>query len=835
MDAHADIDFLGAPTGYPSNLLDAYVNRIQGYRRGLLPVSVVRSGSTEARRLLASSAREQNSEPETVLEDFLTESRWRPFSRSRSIDVNAIMELSRVMTLQAKHNDDLVRALQLADRALKLSGPRRIASRLQAFHIQLALHLGARERVDHLLAKYDEIPEIILNSILADLDNPFRGGPNTNIDSWIDRFSKVSRSPGIRITPGEGHTPFDRLSARPGYHTSGPLVTVVVTSFEPDWALLTAVDSLLSQTWSNLEILVVDDGSPSEHEALLSKLEALDRRVRVIRLRVNVGTYGAKNVGLSEASGEFVTFLDSDDWSVPSRIEQQAGELISQSHLLAVQSDLLNVTPELIITQPGRDPLFANASSLMFKRQPVLATIGYFDDVRKAADNEYIRRLKLTFGSHTFGYLHRHVHILRRLEPESLSYSEFKGGWVDSTRAGYWSAYAHWHDDIEAGRCVPYVPLNAINRPFKAPDPIARSRDKHRQVRSYDFAVLSDFRLYGNVQRAAIDEARLLSSAGFQVAIVQVESLTHPAVRTRLLSREVHDMIENGIVDQVFLSDSHSIQHLIVRYPAALQFAPDEACGLNVSKVTLVADELPFGCNGSVDLYDQSACTRAVYDLFGVQSCWVSGSPEVRDGLYEVGLRSEEVSSALIPCVVGRQDFRIMRSGVRSSTPIVGCHDIEVIDHGCGTLTSVREFLPDSQELDVRLMAGANEGISRDKGELPPDWVGYSNGELSVWDFLFQLDFWLCPPDSPRRLTRAMTEAMEAGCVIVAPDGYRDVLGDTAIYTDAENVGQVLKELHSDVAEYLQWSERAQRMASNSFSVDDYLRYMVATLPTCKT
>ena len=149
-------------------------------------------------------------------------------------------------------------------------------------------------------------------------------------------------------------------------------VTVIVTSFQPNHRLHTAVRSLLNQSWANLEILVVDDGSGPEYEALFQQCAGLDERVSVIKLDRNVGTYGARNVAFDIASGEFITCLDSDDWSHPTRLEQQLRPLLADPSHLATIGHAFKATDDLRLSPLSLSPRTTYIPSLLFRRDPVL-------------------------------------------------------------------------------------------------------------------------------------------------------------------------------------------------------------------------------------------------------------------------------------------------------------------------------------------------------------------------------------------------------------------------------------------------------------------------------
>lgn len=101
---------------------------------------------------------------------------------------------------------------------------------------------------------------------------------------------------------------------------SQPLVTVIVPIFNVEHYLRHCVTSILTQTHKNLEVLLVDDGSTDGSSALCDAFALEDNRIRVVH-QSNGGQSSARNVGLAMMNGEFVTFVDSDDWLHPEMIE----------------------------------------------------------------------------------------------------------------------------------------------------------------------------------------------------------------------------------------------------------------------------------------------------------------------------------------------------------------------------------------------------------------------------------------------------------------------------------------------------------------------------------
>lgn len=92
-----------------------------------------------------------------------------------------------------------------------------------------------------------------------------------------------------------------------------PLISVIVPVYKVEKYLNKCVESIISQTYDNLEIILVDDGSPDNCPIMCDIWANKDHRIRVIH-KQNGGLSDARNAGLNIASGELISFIDSDDW-----------------------------------------------------------------------------------------------------------------------------------------------------------------------------------------------------------------------------------------------------------------------------------------------------------------------------------------------------------------------------------------------------------------------------------------------------------------------------------------------------------------------------------------
>lgn len=100
-----------------------------------------------------------------------------------------------------------------------------------------------------------------------------------------------------------------------------PLVSVIVPIYKTEKYLEQCVKSLLYQTYQNIEILLIDDGSPDECPVLCDLFATIDRRVRVIH-KENGGLSSARKTGIRNVTGEYVLIVDSDDWIDPDTISR---------------------------------------------------------------------------------------------------------------------------------------------------------------------------------------------------------------------------------------------------------------------------------------------------------------------------------------------------------------------------------------------------------------------------------------------------------------------------------------------------------------------------------
>ncbi|MBN9386607.1 MAG: glycosyltransferase [Chloroflexi bacterium] len=101
-----------------------------------------------------------------------------------------------------------------------------------------------------------------------------------------------------------------------------PLVSVIIPSYNSRQWVAKAIDSVLGQTYKNIEIIVVDDGSTDQTEEFIRENYGANDRVRYY-YQPNSGVSRARNFGIERARGDLISFLDADDWLLPEKVARQ--------------------------------------------------------------------------------------------------------------------------------------------------------------------------------------------------------------------------------------------------------------------------------------------------------------------------------------------------------------------------------------------------------------------------------------------------------------------------------------------------------------------------------
>lgn len=120
-----------------------------------------------------------------------------------------------------------------------------------------------------------------------------------------------------------------------------PLISVIVPVYKVEKYLDQCVDSIVNQTYKNLEIILVDDGSPDGCPEMCDDWAKKDSRIKVVH-KENGGLGNARNAGLAVSKGEYIGFIDSDDWCEPDMFQELLESSVEFDAPIAVCNALID-------------------------------------------------------------------------------------------------------------------------------------------------------------------------------------------------------------------------------------------------------------------------------------------------------------------------------------------------------------------------------------------------------------------------------------------------------------------------------------------------------------
>ncbi|MFA9459185.1 glycosyltransferase, partial [Halalkalibacter sp. AB-rgal2] len=355
-------------------------------------------------------------------------------------------------------------------------------------------------------------------------------------------------------------------------------VTIIIPVYNAENCLRTTISSILNQTWRHIEVLIVDDHSQDDTIKIIEEFQQKDKRIQLLKNDTNSGPYVARNRALQVATGDFVTINDADDWSHPEKIEHQVKHLVSNPSVIANTTEQARATDTLMFYRRGRpgEYLFANMSSLMFRREPVLKQIGYWDSVRFGADGEFKKRLKRVFGKDAVVDLKTGPYSFQRQSSHSLTGNSTFGyhGYFMGARKEYVDQYETYH---KSGKTL-YYQFPQEERPFPVPEPMWPKReDKPNGRRHFDVIIASEFRLLGGTNMSNVEEIKAQRRLGLRTGLVQLSRYDLNSATE--MNPQVRELLDGDQVSMLVYGEKVSCDVLIVRHPPILEewqkYVPD--------------------------------------------------------------------------------------------------------------------------------------------------------------------------------------------------------------------------------------------------------------------
>lgn len=394
---------------------------------------------------------------------------------------------------------DIEKALDYAiqmENVATVSSIRKETVYLKAFCL---LALGRKQEAFGTLSKYvashpndADAHFAIANAIEEDADR---------IDA-INKAFAIHGFCGIRLKDKNKALSIGNIVGLPAAKVKGKnKVSIVMPIFNAGEQVRIAIESLLAQTYENIEIIAVDDCSPDDTFKVLKALEKEDSRVKAVQPPQNGGAYAARNYGLSFVTGDFITTHDSDDWSHPQKIATQVKHLEQHPKVMGCAAHWIRAQANLAFTQnwrPVKKLIHWSQSSFMFRRE-VLETLGGWDHVRIGGDTEYIWRMQSRYGESSLAKIYDDVPLAFALDEES-SLTRTKATHVRTVYYGLRHIYREictwWH----ASQKNLYIKDANVKRAFPAPRSMF---ERSEEPLKFDAVIAGDFSRLEDCQSAA--------------------------------------------------------------------------------------------------------------------------------------------------------------------------------------------------------------------------------------------------------------------------------------------------------------------------------------------
>ncbi|WP_245719374.1 glycosyltransferase family 2 protein [Pelagirhabdus alkalitolerans] len=459
-----------------------------------------------------------------------------------------------------------------------------------------------------------------------------------SMDCKIEQLNQVYKMHKLQlIEPCESDvsTLYDRLHTKVTNPVYEPIrVSIIVPTFNASNYVETAIRSLFNQTWTNIEIIAVDDCSQDDTLAVLNKLKAEDERLIVLQTKKNGGAYIARNYALDVASGDAITINDADDWSHSEKIEKQVRNLFSDRRLVGNYSNQARLTNDLTFFRRGQQGqyVFKNMSSFMFKKDKVLKALGYWDSIRFGADGEFITRIKRVFGEKSIKVLNTPPLSFQRQTEASLTGNSAFGypGFFMGVRKEYVEAHTYYHQQYSDNL---YYKFPQTERPFPVPEPMWPRRENKGEdgFRQFDIVIASDFRLTDHFIREQLNDIRLYKERNLKVGIVQMNRYDIHAQKH--INTLVREELDGDSTQMICFGEKVACDRLIIRDPATLDkqqlYIPD----IEANNIKVIINHLPNESGQTSYGFDNAVENLDTY--FSKQATWYPADQEIRNEILE--------------------------------------------------------------------------------------------------------------------------------------------------------------------------------------------------------
>ncbi|WP_312197193.1 glycosyltransferase [Stutzerimonas chloritidismutans] len=616
----------------------------------------------------------------------------------------------------------------------------------------------------------------------------------------------------------------------------GCLVTVIMPAFNAEASIKHAAESVLAQTWHNIELIIVDDCSSDSTLSVAQAIAKNDSRVKVLHNPVNVGPYVSKNLALRIARGEYITGHDADDWAHPERIARHMQEIFSEPKPpKASLSGMIRVNESGAVTRfsklsPNtRDGVLSSAFiSCMFEARFLKEVLGSWEEVKFAGDSELIRRAEKVIGGPMPRYNFLGMICLDQEgsltnDPEH-GHSPITG--VSKSRQAFRKEFSAWHAKASIEEL--FLPFPQASRALDIPESVRVPCESVKQAVEYheesygkrrlvcDVCIVTDLRFPGGNASSTLDEVKFFTSKGMSVRLIHCPSLVSRG-------KGISDRYDQwaGLIDNFYAVTSVDARYLIIRHPTVACSAGFEMLSRKIKAGAVIAV-----INNSVSriggkaVYSLQCLAERLESLNADVVKVFPLSPAIRKEL-QGHLSAQLLSDVDWNPTFDASQFAFSPKQANSEPYVIGRHGRDGREKWIESKKALCLAYPEDDLFKISILGGADNAY-KVIGRKPSNWEVFSFGEVPPEKYLAGIDFFVYFPHTElnEAFGRTIIEAAFVGVPCILPVRFKETFGDLAFYCDPVNVRSLISRLANSPTYRLMWVSAVRDIAVKKYETN---------------